>query len=254
MNPKWSCKFELKPGKWVFVPTVESFALGREIKKGIETAWRPPSYYYHLQAGGHVAALRSHVGRTSFLRIDLQDFFGSIGLGRVTRRLSEMLGYGLARDLAKASTVPSPKDRTRHVLPFGFVQSPIIASLCFAKSALGNHIQAIHKMADVNVSVYMDDIIISSDDSSLCSKLFDSVKHTAEISKFTLNMSKQQGPAPQISAFNILLGHGSLLVDENRMQLFSKALEQAATPEQRAGIIAYVTTVNAGQAAAFDIL
>lgn len=253
MNPKWSCKFELKPGKWVFVPTAESVTLGREIKKNIEAAWRPPHYYYHLQAGGHVAALRSHVGRTSFLCIDLQDFFGSISLGRVTRRLSERFGYDLARDLAKASTVQSPTDRTRHILPFGFVQSPIIASLCLAKSALGNHIHAIREIPGVEVSVYMDDIIISSDESSLCSKLFESVQHAAQVSKFTLNMAKQQGPAPQISAFNILLGHGSLLVEENRMRLFSEALEQTASPQQRQGIISYVTSVNAEQAAAFSI-
>lgn len=249
MNPKWSSRFELKPGKWVFVPTPESVVIGNEIKTSIESTWHPPSFYYHLRAGGHVAALKSHMHRKIFLRIDLQDFFGSIGLSRVTRRLTETFGYDLGRGWAKASTVRHPADKMRHILPFGFVQSPIIASLCLAGSALGKRLHEISRMNDIDVSVYMDDIIISTDDEALCSNVLDSVRHSAHVSAFTLNLSKQQGPVPLVTAFNILLGHESLHVAESRMVSFSNELEQAASDVQRAGIIAYVASVNAEQAA-----
>lgn len=252
MNPKWSSRFELKPGKWVFVPTPESVVIGNKIKTSIESTWHPPSFYYHLRAGGHVAALKSHTHRKNFLRVDLQDFFGSIGLGRVTRRLTEMFGYDLGRSWAKASTVRYPADKTRHVLPFGFVQSPVIASLCLAKSALGKRLHEISRISDVDVSVYMDDIIISTDDEALCSNVLDSVRHSARVSAFTLNLSKQQGPVPLITAFNILLGHETLHVAESRMASFSNELEQATSDAQRAGIIAYVASVNAEQAAGLE--
>ena len=46
MNAKWSTRFELKPGKWVFVPTPEMIQVGKEIKSAIEKVWRPPAYFY----------------------------------------------------------------------------------------------------------------------------------------------------------------------------------------------------------------
>ena len=87
MNPKWSSKFELKPGKWVFVPTPEAVTTGKKIKKTIEKCWRPPAYFFHLRVGGHVEALRSHLNHDNFLRVDIKDFFGSISRTRVTRCL-----------------------------------------------------------------------------------------------------------------------------------------------------------------------
>jgi hypothetical protein len=135
MNTKWSTRFELKPGKWIFVPTPEMIAVGKEIKSAIEKRWSPPSYFYHLRRGGHVAALRAHLGNAAFLRLDIQDFFGSIGRSRVARCLKSRFGYETAREWAHVSTVRDPSGAAGSIIPFGFVQSPIVASLCLAESA-----------------------------------------------------------------------------------------------------------------------
>src|SRR5258706_9167 len=96
MNPKWSSRFELKPGKWVFVPTPNSVSLGRDIKSAIEGHWSRPPHFYHLRRGGHVAAIRAHLNSAAFLCLDIQDFFGSIRRSRIARCLKSRFGYRTA--------------------------------------------------------------------------------------------------------------------------------------------------------------
>ena len=119
MIAKWESRFELKPNKWVFVPTAETIAVGRKIKKSIKECWKPPSYYYHLRSGGHVSALKSHLKHAAFLHLDVQDFFGSINKTRVTRCLKSKVGYAIAREWANISTVIDPRDKKKYIIPFG---------------------------------------------------------------------------------------------------------------------------------------
>ena len=136
----WIHKFELKPDCWVFVPSEESLQHGREIKKEIESTWVAPHYYSHLRPGGHVAALRSHIGNKLFIRADVNQFFNSINRTRVTRVLHSIFrDFNKARTAACTSVVTNPNSaKTGFILPFGFVQSPIIASLCLSKSSVFN--------------------------------------------------------------------------------------------------------------------
>jgi len=247
VNPKWSTKFELKPGRWVFVPTPAAAATGEWIKAQIEAHWTPPDYYYHLRSGGHVAALKSHMGHTNFLHLDVQDFFGSVNKTRVTRCLKTKVGYALAREWANASTVTHPKNKTRSIIPYGFVQSPIVAALCLAESALGVCLDKIRKTKGAVVSVYVDDIIVSSNDSSLCLSLLAMLKTAADRARFALNPDKEQGPASQVTAFNIVLSSSSMQIESARLQEFVEALAKATSQAQRKGILSYVSSVNADQ-------
>src|SRR3546814_11290010 len=52
--------FALKPGTRVYIPTDEGRERGEAIKSQIEALWTPPANYFHLQQGGHVAAVREH--------------------------------------------------------------------------------------------------------------------------------------------------------------------------------------------------
>src|SRR5437763_9770416 len=108
MPARWSNRFELKPGRWVYVPTPEARAVGLKIKAQMQDKWCPPGYYFHLQRGGHVAAVRSHLESRRFLRADIRNFFGSINRTRVTRCLKPLVGYKVAREWAVNSTVRHP--------------------------------------------------------------------------------------------------------------------------------------------------
>jgi hypothetical protein len=245
---KWSSRFELKPGKWVYVPSADSVALGLEIKNAVQKHWTAPPYFYHLQAGGHVAAMKSHMSAASFLRVDIQDFFGSINKTRVTRCLKARFSYAKARAWANGSTVRVPHaEPARYIVPFGFVQSPIIASLCLDDSALGTALRKLHASGDVTVSVYVDDIIISADDQEKCEVALNSLKDAAAKALFSLHATKQQGPAATISAFNIELAHAFLEVTAERLADFTAAMP-SASGFRRQGIIGYVASVNEAQA------
>jgi hypothetical protein len=73
--PRWHHKYELKPGVWVFEPTEETVLIGNEIKRAVETKWIIPYNYYHLNLGGHVAALNLHKSDTFFVHLDIKEFF-----------------------------------------------------------------------------------------------------------------------------------------------------------------------------------
>ncbi len=143
MPATWLNRFELKAGRWVYVPTPEARASGAEIKRQIEKEWSPPDYYLHLQKGGHIAALRSHIGNNIFLKADVQNFFGSINRTRVTRCLKTKFSYETAREFATASTVT---DRGIHGAryPMASCSRSRYASLCLSASALGRLLRQVH--------------------------------------------------------------------------------------------------------------
>jgi len=249
MNPKWSKRFQLKQGRWVYVPTQETTTTGKQIKRQIEGIWKPPPYYFHLRRGGHVQALRSHVGNSVFVRLDVRNFFGSISRSRVTRSLATRFGYKTGREWANASTV-FERETKRSIVPFGFVQSPIVASLCFYDSALGRYLAKLRKNKNFALSVYVDDLIISCKEpytTEMHDVVLVALRAAAHRALFELSEKKTQGPAPNITAFNIDLGHGSMRVGEVRLNEFLIAIEKSHSEFERFGIVGYVSSVNAEQ-------
>jgi hypothetical protein len=252
MPPKWSNRFEVKPGRWVFVPTPESRKYGLEIKKSIEKKWSPPNYYFHLKNGGHVAAVRAHLGNSNFLHLDIQDFFGSINRTRVTRALTKLVGYKLARRWAIDSTVLHPNDGKRSIVPYGFVQSPLICSVSLRDSALGRYLHRISTKSELAVSIYVDDVIISTREVDLIEKVEGELKGAARRARFGLSSKKSHGPATEINAFNILVSRGSMAISPERMAAFSHALAQGPSDARRRGILAYIASICPSQAATVD--
>jgi hypothetical protein len=249
-NARWSSKFEIKPGSWVFVPTDETVKYGQKIKKAIEDRWSPPGFYYHLRDGGHVQALSSHTNNDFFIHLDISNFFGRINKSRVTRCLKGVFSYNQAREIAVESTVRDPNDPGvgKYILPFGFVQSPLIASLCLQQSRLGRFLSDLNNMGAYKVSVYMDDIVISSNSDTGLSNVLREVKPIAEKSGFPLNEAKEEGPAEKITAFNIELSNGVLTLTEERLKDFIAAYRESDNFNVISGIFGYVMTVNKGQA------
>lgn len=247
MPQKWDVRFQLKPGTWVFVPTDESRELGYLIKELVEARWRAPKNYFHLANGGHVRAINSHVHNTTFAHLDIQDFFGHVNASRVTRWLTPLVGYAKAREFAKASTVPNPKQGGT-MLPFGFVQSPILASLCLFHSALGRCLIELPRRLGVVVSVYMDDIVVSASDGIVLGQATMILEESAARSGLPINPRKRKGPAESITAFNIALAHQSMRIDDKRWRNFLNEFQASDNDSVRRGIYSYVNSVNADQA------
>ncbi len=135
------------------------------------------------------------------------------------------------------------------MLPYGFVQSTLLASICLRKSALGNYLKLLSATDGIEVSVYVDDIIISLTDGVLAEDIFGNVKSAAEKSGFDLNKKKEQGPADRINAFNIELSQHSLHVLPDRWLAFLDAMRETENPHRQQAILGYVDSVNSAQAA-----
>lgn len=242
---RWTSKFEIKEGAWVFVPTEETIARGLAVKKLIEDFWAAPDHYYHLRKGGHVRALREHTKHSFFIHLDIQNFFGQINRSRVTRSLKEYIPYEQAREIAIESTVRLPESAAaKYILPFGFVQSPIIASVCLSKSALGRYLSRLKQRKGLAVSVYMDDILVSGDDSDELGIELEKITAAADKSGLPLNNKKQEGPGACVTAFNVQLSQGLLEITPSKLQELASAYAYSLNEHQRAGILNYVLSVN----------
>jgi hypothetical protein len=103
-------------------------------------------------------------------------------------------------------------------------------------------------MGAYKVSVYMDDIVISSNSDTGLSNVLREVKPIAEKSGFPLNEAKEEGPAEKITAFNIELSNGVLTLTEERLKDFIAAYRESDNFNVISGIFGYVMTVNKGQA------
>lgn len=246
ITPKWESRFQLDNGTWVFVPNSEMRLYGRELKNRIESLWAPPINYFHLRLGGHVLALRQHLNNHYFARADIQNFFGQINKSRLSRNLKSYLPYTEARDIAVNSTVVFPESSPkRYILPYGFVQSPILAALCLDKSALGTAINTIS--SDVTITVYVDDLVLSGTNEQKVADALEYLKNKGVTAKFSFNPSKLEGPATKVTSFNIELSHHKLEIAEYRMQRFKTALEGELSEPQIEGILGYVKSVNFSQ-------
>jgi hypothetical protein len=245
----WSNKFEIKPNRWVYIPTTECLMNGRGLVSELKIKWIQPDFYFHLRTGGHVSAVKLHLANMYFAKLDLHDFFGSISRSRVTRALRDFYSYDDARRFAKMSTIPQCGDWPHsHSLPYGFAQSPMLASLCLAKSYLGAVLNKCRESKDTCITVYMDDILISSKSAISLQFWYDSIIAASIRSKLLINECKSQAPSKGVTIFNINLSNIDIKVDEQRFDAFMKEYQRSENPFQKKGIGAYVGTVNQAQA------
>ncbi len=247
MPSLWKNKFEIKPGYWVFEPSEECRVIGNELKNIILGKWQPPDYYFHFQYGGHVAAAKSHFGNIFFLKLDLSKFFYSINRSRITRNLKEFFEYSTARDYAKSSTVRDPNNKYKFFLPYGYVQSLCLASLALSKSQLGTELNKIRKNNGCTISVYVDDLIISSNNIELLYKIKDVVIDSAKKSKFLINENKTEGPSTLITAFNFDISYNSVKINETRFYELLENHKKSDLMTQKEGIEGYVRSVDLNQ-------
>lgn len=238
--------FTLKPGTRVYIPTPEGRERGDEIKSAIEDRWSPPGNYFHLLPGGHVAAVRRHQHAPWVASLDLRRFFDHVTRSKVHRAL-KAIGFPHleAWEMACDSSVDKRPPHRKFSVPFGFVQSPAVASMVLAQSNLGKALSKSNDH-DVAVSVYVDDITISGPDQQAVSNAITALGNAATASGFEFNAEKQQAPGPTAMSFNIEFGSGTMHIVPDRMAEFELAVRQANSYQQ-AGILGYVNSVNTQQ-------
>jgi hypothetical protein len=213
-------------GKFIFVPTDQCERKGRRILKFFSKRVDFPDYFYHYKSGGHVAALHAHLKNRLFFKIDIQNFYYSIARMRVTRALRSW-AYPGANTLATWSCVlnPIPGAMPKHVLPIGFVQSPLLASLVLMKSPVADAIERAIKNG-VCISVYMDDFIGSHDDNGTLQGAYIDIRDSCVAAGLIPNPDKLAPPNAAITAFNVNLTNGSALVRPERIARYQASADR----------------------------
>lgn len=236
-NFEYSYRRNDKP---VFVPTLIGRRIGNEIKSKVEDSYNFDPIYFHLKRGGHVAAIHHHRENLRFARIDISRFFYSVSRRRVQSAL-DRIGVANARFYAKWSTVANPYNDPKYALPYGFVQSPILASLVIATSQVGDHLLGLP--SSVSVSVYMDDISLSSDDPDDLAKAYRSTLAVLAADGFQVNAEKLRTPSAAVDIFNCNLSHGRTSVKDERIaEFFANCRDQISED----ALIAYCASVEIG--------
>ncbi|MBX3501638.1 MAG: hypothetical protein KF889_19530 [Alphaproteobacteria bacterium] len=206
-------------GKWVFVPNERCKRKAHRILEHLKSVELPP-YFFHYAPGGHVAALHQHIENRYFFKIDIKSFYYSIARERVHRALRRWRMQG-AQTHAKWSCVRNPiiGAKPQFVLPIGFVQSPLLASLVLMQSPVTPTIDRVMERG-VTMSVYLDDIVGSHNEKSLLTEAFDEIRDACIRSEFTPNAAKLTPPSEAIVAFNCDLTQGKAFVTEARIKQF----------------------------------
>lgn len=212
-------------GKPVYAPNEFCEKLGHEIKKQVEKAYTFDPFFYHFKDGSHVVALHKHRLNCFFCRLDIARFFYSVQRNRLKRALKD-IGIFRAEYYAKWSTVKNPYEGGGYVIPYGFVQSPILASLVLARSAVGSYLRGLDQT--ITVSVYMDDICLSGNDEAVLREAFTGLLTAVEEAGFTLNDDKTRITAKQIDIFNCNLEHDHTSVLQERKNEFYSVFRSPA--------------------------
>lgn len=226
--------------KKIFVPSKIGRRIGNELKKKIERAYIFDDFFYHLKPGGHVSAIHAHRENLYFCKVDIENFFYSIGRNRVVRILRE-INIPRAEHYGRWSCVKSSNAVDSYALPYGFVQSPIIATLAIAKSAIGDVLR--HIPSNITVTVYVDDISLSSSDRTLLCDYHSELLRTIVNSGFKVNKDKCVVPRDRLTIFNCELIKGKTFVLEDRIKKF---YEKNRSSKSCAGFERYRASVECG--------
>jgi Reverse transcriptase (RNA-dependent DNA polymerase) len=229
-------------GKFIFVPNESCKRKGLRIIKFFSRL-DLPEYFFHYRKGGHVAALHQHLKHKFFFKIDIQNFFYSIARMRVTRALRHW-GYPGAGTVAKWSCVANPYGGPPpHVLPIGFLQSPLLASLVLMRSPVTEAIERA-RAKGVFVSVYLDDFIGSHDDEAVLGEAFEDIRQTCIGAELVPNATKLVAPTQEITAFNCDLVQGLTMVTPDRIARFYSTVHTPRSQQSFEEYLARVESAN----------
>lgn len=255
---QWSSYYELTPGsnKYIYIPTNQSRELGKIIVETIRKRWTPPAYFFHLRKGGHLAAIKHHIDQScnprKFSVFDISGYFGQVTENKLCRVLKNFVSFKKASQWAHDSTVRKPSENKR-TLPYGFLQSGDLASLVLDRSYLGCEFRKIHQNPNIKLSVFVDDIIVSSSDPILLDQASIAIKDAAKLSNLKLNQDKTCCNVDEIEIFNIHCNQNFCLsFSQEKLNKFEKIIENHYTdPRVVFGVINYMLNVSTNDTIGF---
>lgn len=233
-----------KGKKPYFAPNDRGKRIGIDIKRQVELAYTFDDFVYHLRQGGHIGALHKHRPHAFFAKADIKLFFYSISRSKVQRALK---GIGIPRPehYAKWSCVKNPFGEPNYALPYGFVQSPILATVVLLESVVGTLLRQLYNTPDLAISLYMDDIALSSDDEKLLDDSHRRLLAALNEANYELSPEKTCPPTYTLELFNCHMTTGATVVMQTRIDKFLERPRSAAAVQEFGRYLASVEEGNA---------
>ena len=246
----YSSKIPLGADKFAYEQVPSFKLLGEALSSRIYDAWQPPSIFYHHRNGGHIAVLDKHLQSDTFSRFDISQFFNRVTKNKIIKAL-KTCGFSLIK-ASEATAHSVVKTEAGFHLPYGFTQSPALASLCLNRSQAGKFLGKLDK--DILVSVYVDDIILShKNDPIKLRKVSENLIETFTSVGFPIAETKSVIAQPTITAFNIELHNNSMALTPERLIGFhNQVIAGWQSDDVLVGIYNYVLSVNAAQGAEIE--
>lgn len=239
-------KIPLGDNKFAYHQAPAFRAMGLDLARRIYSLWTPPRTFFHHRNGGHVSAITRHVDNTYFSHMDINRFFYRVRKNRIIKSLKRIgFSFDDANEAAAHSVV---KTEDGFSLPYGFTQSPVLASLCLDWSPCGAFLRKIPK--EFRVSVYVDDIILShASDRDALLALSNELVECCRSCGLPVSEDKMTLAKTEIVSFNIRLSRGERVIVPDRMQEFyNKIALHWNNGFVLDGVKGYVETVNSDQA------
>ena len=137
----------------------------------------------------------------------------------------------------------------RKIVPYGFCQSALLATLVLEFSHLGSQLKELSG-AGFLVSVYMDDILISCDDQDVLSEASEAVIRSADLAGFPLSKDKLAVGVAGVDSFNCHLASSQITILDDRMMKFLNDYD-TASDAGKAAIEKYIGAVAAKELTRF---
>lgn len=250
--PYWIHRYSDPKGHWIYIPSAETRKFATYTETVIKKHWNVPYFYYHLQKGGHIQAIKKHFDLKKniyFSYIDISNFYGCITRNKIIKVLKKYIGYYNALDIAQRSTTKNPGSKA-YALPYGFPQSPLLASFVLDKSALGQEMRKIATSKEVKVSLFMDDLLLSSANKSSLIKATQRIIASLEKSNFLINTTKSKSVEESIRIFNIHIENNRIAIEQDRLEtLISSLLKNQNQYLSISGTLGYINSVSPSQKA-----
>lgn len=216
----------VRKGKFIFAPNDDCDRRAKQLIRFIEARVDFPPCFYHYRRGGHVAALHRHLENRYFFKIDIRNFFYSISRNRIAAALHR-IDYPYARTFAKWSSVRNPYPvGPRYVLPIGFRQSPILASLCLMRSPVMDVVKWAEEEGTF-VSIYLDDLVCSGPDKASLETMYELFLTAFEEANLSPHPGKLVSPTSELKVFNCDLREGVASVTPERVAEFFREARSA---------------------------
>ena len=154
-----------------------------------------------------------------------------------------------AFDIAMGSVVV---ENGRKVLPYGFRQSPVLATVAFEYSYLGSALKDLAE-AGLLVSVYVDDVLISGEFKDVLEEASETILKAAHLSGFPLSAEKCAIAAARVNSFNCHIEKSKISVLEERMEEFVNDHHSKGEAGQKA-IMKYIAAVSSDELIRFQAM